>query len=66
MGAQHLSMNPAAIPLIKDFIGHISREHARKTLEQVLAMEQTEQIAAFLEQACSGLGTVCKPPKHPV
>jgi phosphotransferase system enzyme I (PtsP) len=66
MGAQNLSMNPASIPSIKDFIRHISREHARETLDQVLTMEQTEQIAAFLEQTCSGLGTVCEPPKHPV
>jgi phosphotransferase system enzyme I (PtsP) len=66
MGAQNLSMNPASIPSIKDFIGHISREHARETLEQVLTMEQTEQIAAVLEQTCSGLGTVCEAPKHTI
>jgi phosphoenolpyruvate-protein kinase (PTS system EI component) len=66
MGAQNLSMNPASIPSIKDFIGHISREHARETLEQVLAMEQTELIAAFLEKTCTGLGAVCEPPKHTI
>jgi phosphotransferase system enzyme I (PtsP) len=66
MGAQNLSMNPASIPSIKDFIGHISREHAREALEQVLAMEQTEQIAAFLKKSCTGLGTVCEAPKHSV
>lgn len=66
MGAQNLSMNPAAIPPIKDFIGHISREQARETLEQILAMEQTEEIAAFLGKACTGLGTVCEAPKHTI
>lgn len=66
MGAQNLSMNPAAIPLIKDFIGRISREHAGETLAQVLAMEQTEQIVAFLEKTCTGLGTVCEAPKHTI
>jgi phosphotransferase system, enzyme I, PtsP len=66
MGAENLSMNPAAIPLIKDFVGRISRQQARETLERVLAMEQTGQIAAFLERTCTGLGTVCEPPKHMV
>lgn len=66
MGAQNLSMNPAAIPLIKDFVGHIHREYAREALAQVLAMEQTEQITAFLEKTCTGLGTVCEAPKHTV
>lgn len=64
MGAHNLSMNPAAIPLIKDFIGRISREQARETLKQVLNMEQSKQIAAFLEKTCTGLGAVCEPPKH--
>jgi phosphotransferase system enzyme I (PtsP) len=66
MGAQNLSMNPAAIPLIKDFIGRIHQAHAREALEQVLTMEQTEQIAAFLEKTCAGLGTVCDAPKHTI
>jgi phosphotransferase system enzyme I (PtsP) len=65
MGIQHLSMNPSAIPLIKEFIGRIDQQHSRQLLEQVLAMEQTQQITTFLETACLELGAVCKPPKHP-
>jgi phosphotransferase system enzyme I (PtsP) len=65
MGLRHLSMNPSAIPPIKEFIGRIRREQSREILEQVLAMEHTQQIAALLEDTCSGLGTQCEPPKHP-
>jgi phosphotransferase system enzyme I (PtsP) len=66
MGIRHLSMNPSAIPLIKEFIGRISRKHASQILEQVLAMEQPEQIAAFLETTCSESGAGRKLPKGPV
>lgn len=66
MGARQLSMNPAAIPLIKDFICHINKQDAEVIFKQISAMDQAEQIAAFLKKTCAGLGTTCEPPKHTV
>jgi phosphotransferase system enzyme I (PtsP) len=51
MGVDRLSMNPASVPLIKDFLRRISFDEAKSHLLKVLAMEDTDTIQAYLNQA---------------
>ena len=50
MGIRDISMNAAAIPRIKHFIRGCLQQEASRNLEVVLAMEESEEIEAYLEQ----------------
>jgi phosphoenolpyruvate-protein kinase (PTS system EI component) len=55
MGVDRLSMAPASIPVIKDLVRKVTLADAKETLELALGMEDTEEIAALMDQA---LGSV--------
>ncbi len=50
METDHLSMNPASIPIIKDLIRKVRLTDAKETLNSVAFMEDAEEIAAFLDK----------------
>ena len=50
METDHLSMNPASIPIIKDLIRKVRLTDAKETLNSVVLMEDAEEIAAFLDK----------------
>lgn len=51
MEVDRLSMNPGAIPLVKDFVRKVRLQDARETLLRALDMEDTEEIAELLGEA---------------
>lgn len=53
MGFDALSMNSFSIPRIKSVIRQISFQHAKKILEQVLAMESAVAIRQYLRESLS-------------
>ena len=50
METDHLSMNPASIPIIKDLIRKVRLTDAKEALNSVAFMEDAEEIAAFLDK----------------
>ena len=50
METDHLSMNSASIPIIKDLIRKVRLTDAKETLNSVAFMEDAEEIAAFLDK----------------
>ena len=46
-----MSMNPGAIPLIKDFVRKVRFKDAREILRRTLEMEDTAEIAELLGEA---------------
>ena len=59
MGVDRLSMAPASIPVIKDFVRKVTLEDANNALRLALSMEDTEEVAALMEQT---LGNVVGEP----
>jgi phosphotransferase system enzyme I (PtsP) len=53
MGVDQLSMNPSTVPAIKHLIRNARQHDARETLKQVLAMDDADEIGAFLEDVVS-------------
>ncbi len=64
MGTRQLSMNPASIPLIKDFIRSIARSDAQQILALVRTMDDPDLISTLLEKNCLQKGTNCEPPRN--
>ncbi|MGM0425324.1 MAG: phosphoenolpyruvate--protein phosphotransferase [Thermodesulfobacteriota bacterium] len=50
MGLDRLSMNPAAIPLIKNMVRSMNLAQAREDLQGVLQMQEAFEIEAFLQE----------------
>ncbi|MDY6952753.1 MAG: phosphoenolpyruvate--protein phosphotransferase, partial [Thermodesulfobacteriota bacterium] len=50
MEVDRLSMAPASIPVIKDFVRKVTLKEAKETLDLALAMEDTKDVAALMEQ----------------
>jgi phosphotransferase system enzyme I (PtsP) len=50
MEVDRLSMAPASIPVIKDLVRKVTLKDAKATLELALGMEDTEEVAALMEQ----------------
>ncbi len=50
METDHLSMNPASIPIIKDLIRKVRLTDAKEALNSIAFMEDAEEIAAFLDE----------------
>jgi phosphotransferase system enzyme I (PtsP) len=50
MGARELSLNPASIPLIKDFIASLDLAHCRQCLDKARHMEGAEEIDTYLQR----------------
>jgi phosphotransferase system enzyme I (PtsP) len=48
LGAEHLSLNPGGIPLIKDFLRHSSFKEARKIASLAMRGDDTEKIQSLL------------------
>jgi len=55
MGVDRLSMAPASIPVMKDFVRKVTLEDAKETLGLAMAMEDTEEVAALMEQTVGSL-----------
>ncbi|MDY6837392.1 MAG: phosphoenolpyruvate--protein phosphotransferase [Thermodesulfobacteriota bacterium] len=55
MEVDRLSMAPASIPVIKDFVRKVTLKEAKETLGLALGMEDTEEISAFMEQTVGGV-----------
>jgi len=53
MGVDRISMNPSSVPTIKHMIRNIRQFDAREALTQVLAMDDADEIEAFLERVVS-------------
>jgi phosphoenolpyruvate-protein kinase (PTS system EI component) len=53
MQVDHLSMNPVAIPVIKNLVCMASLTQAKAALQSVLQMEDEQQIADYLDGVCS-------------
>jgi phosphotransferase system, enzyme I, PtsP len=53
MGVDQMSMNPSTVPIIKNLIRSVKQNDAREILQEVLAMEDAEEIEAFLEKVVS-------------
>ena len=50
MEVDRLSMAPASIPVIKDFVRKVTLKEAKEILELALGMEDTKDVAALMEQ----------------
>ena len=48
MGADRLSMNAAAIPVMKDFLRKVSLKEAKATLERIKTMDDTDAISEHM------------------
>ncbi|MFW6388950.1 MAG: phosphoenolpyruvate--protein phosphotransferase [Desulfohalobiaceae bacterium] len=48
LGLNRLSINPAALPLIKNMIRRMELSHARQDLQRVLQMHEASEIEAYL------------------
>jgi len=53
MQVDQLSMNPAAVPMIKNMICKASLQEAQNALQAVSAMDDEQQIGEHLEAVCS-------------
>ncbi len=50
MGIDRLSMNAAAVPVVKDFLRKVKRAEAEETLREALLLEETEDVSRLLEE----------------
>ena len=50
MGVDRLSMAPASVPVIKDFVRKVTLADAKETFGLALAMEDTEEVAGLMDQ----------------
>jgi phosphotransferase system enzyme I (PtsP) len=50
MGLNRLSMNPAAIPLIKNMVRSMELAQARQDLHKVLQMQEAAEVEVFLQE----------------
>ncbi|MFW6178551.1 MAG: phosphoenolpyruvate--protein phosphotransferase, partial [Desulfohalobiaceae bacterium] len=57
LGLNKLSMNPAAIPLIKGMVRGMELERARQDLETVLQMQEAEEVEEYLGQRMPEVGS---------
>ena len=50
METDHLSMNPASIPVIKDLIRKVRLDDTKKALNSILLMEDSSEIISYLDE----------------
>jgi phosphotransferase system enzyme I (PtsP) len=55
MGADRLSMSPSAIPLIKNLVRHMKMAESHAVLEEVMAMNNEDDIAAHMDKVLEAL-----------
>ena len=55
MGIDRLSMNAAAVPVVKDFLRKVKRAEAEETLREALLLEETEDVSRLLEERIGSL-----------
>jgi phosphotransferase system enzyme I (PtsP) len=53
MGVDQMSMNPSIVPKVKHLIRNVRQTDTREVLRQVLAMENADEIGAFLNDIVS-------------
>ncbi|MCJ7508936.1 MAG: phosphoenolpyruvate--protein phosphotransferase [candidate division Zixibacteria bacterium] len=60
MGINELSTSPMAIPQVKNVIRSIKFKEAKKLVDKVLTLSQTEEIEKVLEDYCSQISLQCQ------
>jgi phosphotransferase system enzyme I (PtsP) len=50
MGIDRLSMNAAAVPVVKDLLRKVKRPEAEEALREVLKLEEAAEVSRFLEE----------------
>ncbi len=50
MGIDRLSMNAAAVPVVKDLLRRVKRSEAEEALREVLLQEEATGISLFLDE----------------
>jgi phosphotransferase system enzyme I (PtsP) len=53
MGVDQMSMNPSTVPTVKHLIRNVRQTDTREALKQVLAMDDADEIGAFLDDVVS-------------